>query len=426
MKSKYFLALIIIGSILLIGFVYPQGINTSIGWINSKSPKDIPLIPESKQIDFTLGLDLLGGAHILYKADLTQTPEEERADAMSGIRDVIERRVNLFGVSEPVIQVVGDDRLIVELAGVKDIKSAIELIGQTPFIEFRELSGEQFVSTGLNGRHIQKAQLIFDSQIGTPQVSLILNDEGKQLFADVTKRNIGSPLAIYVDGILTDAPVVQSEITNGQAVITGYDPKAAKELTQRINAGALPVPISIISQQTVGASLGQESINQSLKAGIWGLILVGLFMIIFYRLPGLVSVLALLIYVDIILAIYKIVPVTLTLPGIAGFILSMGIAVDANVLIFARIKEELAGGKTLSQSVKEGFSRAWLSIRDSHVTTLISSLVLYIFTTSIIKGFALTLGIGVLISLFTAITVTKVLLELFTGPFFQKRPWLFR
>jgi len=435
MKNSYFLIILIVASLALFVFVSPQSVNKITKLLNY--PITVPEKP------FRLGLDLLGGTHLVYEADLSQIGDLEVGDAMQGVRDVVERRVNFFGVSEPLVQVSGDDRLIVELAGISDVGQAIELIGETPFLEFREetdqtraildaqavgerLNEEPFAATGLNGRHLERAQLIFDHQTGVPQVNLSLNSEGAKLFAEITRRNIGKFVAIYLDGIPISIPVVQSEIPDGSAVISGnFNPQEAKLLVTRLNSGALPVPIHLISQQTIGASLGKESLEKSLTAGLYGLLAVALFMILFYRLPGVVSVFALAVYVLLVLAIYKIIPVTLTLAGIAGFILSLGMAVDANVLIFARMREELKAGKPLTQSMEEGFRRAWLSVRDSHVTTLLGALVLYIFTTSIVKGFALTLGIGVLVSLFTATTVTRKMLLLFVGQWWEKKRWLF-
>jgi preprotein translocase subunit SecD len=455
-KNTYFLIIILVASVFLFAFVWPQAVNKGIDRTNSQlssvSAFKLPKVPES---NFSLGLDLLGGAHLLYEADLSKVDQDQRADAMSGIRDVIERRVNFFGVSEPLVQVSGQDRLIIELAGISDVNRAIQMIGETPFLEFKEeapnaqelinefqakvdagqatdldslvLNDQLYVSTGLNGKHLERAQVVFDQQTNQPQVSLKLNEEGAKLFSEITTRNLGKTVAIYLDGLAISTPVVQSEITDGNAVITGrFTPQESKLLANRLNSGALPVPIHLISQQTVGASLGHESLSKSLSAGIYGLIFVGIFMILFYRLPGLFSVIALTIYVLVVLTIYKALPVTLTLAGIAGFILSLGIAVDANILIFARMKEELSAGKTLRPSMREGFSRAWLSIRDSHVTTLLGAGVLYVFTTSIVKGFALTLGIGVLISLFTAIMVTRSFLMLCTGSWFENKKWLFR
>ncbi len=267
----------------------------------------------------------------------------------------------------------------------------------------------------------------FESQTGQPQVSLELNDEGARLFGEITKRNVGKRVAIYLDGLPISVPVVQTEISNGQAVITGgFNPQEAKLLATRLNSGALPVPISIISQQTIGASLGAESLRASLNAGLWSLVFVALFMVVFYRFPGVISLVALFIYTLGVLAIYKIFPVTLTLAGIAGFILSLGMALDANVLIFARMREELGAGKNLMISVTDGFRRSWPSIRDSHVTALISSVILYSFTTSIVKGFALTLGIGLVLSLLTSLVVTRLFLTMLVQTRFGRHRWLFK
>lgn len=441
MKVSYLLIGIIVGSLLLFVFVYPQGVNKGIDYLNWKLETGNWKLPHVPNVPFHLGLDLLGGTHLVYQADLSKS--ENKSNAMQGVRDVIERRINFFGVAEPLVQISGQDRLIVELAGVSDVSQAIQLIGETPFLEFKEtkadtqaifdaqqkgqrLTEDPLRSTGLNGRHLKRATIVFDQQTYQPQVSLELNDEGAKLFAEITKRNLGKIVAIYLDGVPISIPVVQSEITDGNAVISGkFTPNEAKLLATRLNSGALPVPISLVSQQTIGASLGAESLSKSLKAGVYGLILVALFMILFYRLPGLVSVVALATYVLIVLSFYKLIPVTLTLAGIAGFILSLGMAVDANVLIFARMREELKAGKSIRVSIFEGFSRAWLSVRDSHVTTLIGAFVLYTFTTSIVKGFALTLGIGVLTSLFTAIVVTRTILNLFSGSRFENKKWLF-
>ena len=278
----------------------------------------------------------------------------------------------------------------------------------------------------MTGRYLKRSQLTFDSNTSQPQVSLELNDEGAKLFGEITKRNLGKQVAIYIDGIAISAPVVQSEIPDGKAIISGgFSIQEARDLANSLNAGALPVPITLVSQQTVGPSLGQESLQKSLTAGLFGLLAVAVFMILFYRLPGAVAVAALLVYVAIVLSIYKLIPVTLTLAGIAGFILSLGIAVDANILIFARMREELKSGNSLAQSFTSGFSRAWLSIRDSHVTTLLGAFVLYAFSTSVVKGFALTLGVGVLTSLLTATVVTKSFLRLFIVPRLEKSRWLF-
>lgn len=440
-NNGYILTSIILVSILLFAFVAPQFIDRGIDAANHKLSLHIPHIKNF--LPFRLGLDLLGGTHLVYQADLS-TAQGNTADAMAGIRDVIERRVNIFGVAEPIVQVSGKDRLIVELAGVKDVNQAIQLIGATPFLEFKEetpdtqailqaqqqgqrLNEEPFKQTGLNGKDLTRATVIFDPQTYRPEVSLEFNDAGKKLFADITTRDVGKRIAVYLDGYPISIATVQTPITTGNAVISGnFTPDDAKLLATRLNSGALPVPIKLVSQQTVGASLGAESLSKSLKAGLYGFLFVALFMILFYRLPGVMAVLALGVYTLIVLAVYKLIPVTLSLSGIAGFVLSLGIAVDANVLIFARLREELGAGRSLQQAEHEGFRRAWLAIRDSHVTTLIGAFALYALTTSIVKGFALTLGIGVLTSLLTATIVTRSFLWLFTGQAFQKRLWLFR
>jgi protein-export membrane protein SecD len=626
---------------------YPKYYDKSVDALNSWAGFSLS---HFYQLPFRLGLDLQGGTHLLYEADMSQIPDKDRANAVEGARDVIERRVNAFGVSEPVVQTnkAGETwRIIVELAGVKDVGEAIKMIGETPLLEFKEQGAEQqqmteeqkkqledynkeakdkanqilkevlkksadfaslakeksedtstkdkggdlgfikeggqyseffakakligkdviyyqlietsegyniikrgdrqeaeevkashilicykgasrcekdtskedakkkieelkakvtkdnFVElakenstepgaessggdlgwfsrgmmvkpfedvifnmkkgeisdivetefgyhlifkadtrsvteyevsriliktkkesdilppaspwkyTGLTGKQLKKAQVQFDPNTNEPNVSLEFNDEGKELFAEITERNIGKPVAIFLDGSPITTPTVQEAIKEGKAVITGkFNLKEAKQLAQRLNAGALPVPIKLISQQTVGASLGTESVQKSLYAGVVGLLAVALFMILFYRLPGIISVIALLIYGVIVLAIFKLVHVTLTLAGIAGFNLSVGMAVDANILIFERLKEELRAGKSLGQSIDEGFRRAWTSIRDSNFSSLITCVILIWFGSSIIKGFAITLAIGILVSMFSAITTTRILLKL--------------
>ncbi len=384
--------------------------------------------PDFLKVPFRLGLDLQGGAHLTYRADTSQIQPGEISEAMAGLRDVIERRVNIFGVTEPVVQVEkrGDEnRLIVELAGVFDINEAIKMIGETPYLEFRTLATElpkpgeasttalaSFSPTQLTGRYLKKAALDFGETTFEPTVLLEFNDEGSKLFAEITRENVGKPVAIYLDGEPISVPVVREEIKEGRAVISGkFTPEEARTLVRRLNSGALPVPIALISQQSVGASLGGEALAKIIGAGIYGTILVAIFLLLFYRLPGLAAVLALSIYISIVLAVFKLIPVTLTAAGIAGFILSIGMAVDANILIFERTREELRAGKTLATAVEEGFSRAWLSIRDSNVSSLITSVILYWLGTSVVQGFALTLGIGILISMFSAIVITRTFLR---------------
>jgi protein-export membrane protein SecD len=381
---------------------------------------------------FKLGLDLRGGVHLVYQADTSKIAPAEVGDAMAGLRDVIERRINLFGVAEPLVQIEEkgilktvenrEQRLIVELPGVTDVNQAIKMIGETPFLEFRIENpdiqikedtrlDEAFLPTALTGRFLKKANLDFNQITYEPEISLEFNDKGAKIFGQLTKENVGKKLAIFLDGAPISIPVVREEISSGKAQITGqFTPQEAKVLVQRLNSGALPVPVNLISQQNIGPTLGERVLMKDLNAGIYGIILVALFLILWYRLPGLISVLALIIYTAIVLALFKIIPVTITAAGIAGFILSVGMAVDANILIFERMKEERRQGKALSSAITEGFSRAWLSIRDSNVSSLISASILYWMGTSMVKGFALTLGIGVLVSMFSAITISRTFL----------------
>lgn len=615
-------------------------------------------LPKTADVPFRLGLDLQGGSQLVYDANVSAVPSGDQAQAVEGARDVIERRVNVFGVAEPLVQVNrtadGKYRIIVELAGIKDIREAIKKIGETPLLEFKEqrteapkLTGEQkkekdeynkkaqqkatdvlgkllsggdfaalarqysedietkdkggdfgvitknespdlikaaeaigvgkasrdlvettsgyellkvdsrelkevkashilicyqgsencesgltkeqayakikelkakatpanfadlakenstepgaesskgdlgffgkgmmvepfekavwdqkvgtisfivetkfgyhiihktgenpgykishiliktksdqdylgadaqWKNTELTGRNLKRATVQFNQQDNTPEVSLEFDDNGAKLFEEITARNVGKPVAIFLDGYAISVPTVNEKITGGKAVITGnFNLTESRELATRLNAGALPVPITLVNQQTVGASLGQQSVDNSLRAGFVGLILVALFMLIYYRFLGLLSVLALGVYGLLSLAIFKLWPVTMTLSGIAGFILSIGMAVDANILIFERLKEELRAGRSLSAAIQEGFARAWPSIRDSNFTTILTSIILIEFSTSVIKGFAVTLLLGVLLSMFSAITVTRTFLRLFSERWFEKHHWL--
>jgi len=436
---------------------YPRYFNRGVDFLNQKLSLKFPHFPE---IPFKLGLDLQGGTHLIYEADLSSIAENEKTNSMEGLRDVIERRVNLFGVREPVVQIQGQ-KLIVELAGVIDPAQAINEIGKTPFLEFKEqrdkeetkkildkqkeiqgksmeevqkienlqliLEDPYFKSTPLTGKYLKKAELNFDQNTSKPLVSLEFNDEGAKIFEELTEKNVGKQLAIYIDQNPISAPVVQEKISGGKAQITGkFSIEEAKELTRNLNAGALPVPIKLISQQNVGPTLGKISLEQSLKAGIFGFLAILLFMIIFYRIPGIFASLSLLIYVVYILTLFKLISVTLTLAGIAGFILSMGMAVDANILIFSRIREELNAGKTYLISIEEGSRRAWPAIRDGNFTTILVGLILFWLGTSFVKGFALTLVIGNLVGLFTAIFITNSLLRCFSGDKSSRWIWLWR
>ncbi len=508
-----------------------------------------------KKLDYKLGLDLKGGAHLTYQADMSKVSPEDRTSAIDGVRDVIERRVNAFGVSEPLVQTSvagGKYRLIVELAGVFDVQEAIKQIGLTPLLEFKEqnpntnapLTAEQqkkldelngqakeqaervlkevlvkpdqfealakehsedstrdaggdlgfakkgafvpefekaifetlkageitqtlvesqfgwhiiqkieetgegdtrevrarhilitkknendvrapqepWLNTQLSGKQLKRASIQFDQQFGEPSVSLEFNDEGAKLFSEITGRNVGKPVAIFLDNLPLSVPKVQQKIDGGQAQITGrFTLKEAKDLVARLNAGALPVPIALITQSTVGPTLGAISLQQSLRAGLIGFLLVVLFMILYYRLAGVIATVALGMYAVFSLFVFQLFGVTLTLAGIAGLILSIGMAVDANVLIFERMKEELRGGKLLAVAVEEGFKRAWTSIRDSNISSLITCAILMWFGTSIVKGFAVTLAIGIVISMFSAITLSKQFLKLIVRESLRKR-----
>jgi len=415
--------------------------NQSADWVGARGVS-FPRLPEKP---FKLGLDLQGGTHLIYEADLSNIAKEDYSSSLQGLRDVIERRVNFFGVEEPLVQTQGE-KLIVELAGIKEPAEAIRMIGQTPYLEFKEekenyqailekntkvaesKEGEYedpFQATPLTGKYLKKAELGFDQTTYQPLVSLQFNEEGAKIFEEITSRNVGKLLAIYVDGLPISAPVVQEVIAGGKAQISGkFTVDEAKALSRNLNAGALPVPIKLVSQQTVGPTLGKISLEQSLKAGFLGFLAIIIFMILFYRLPGILASLALGIYVTLILTLFKLIPVTLTLAGIGGLILSLGMVVDANVLIFSRLREELKTGKSFPQSLEDGFNRAWPAIRDGNLTTLLVTVILFGFGTSFIKGFATTLSIGILISMFSAIIITKTFLKCFVGTRLERVKWL--
>ncbi|MEI6650365.1 MAG: protein translocase subunit SecD [Candidatus Moraniibacteriota bacterium] len=507
-----------------------------------------------QKLKLNLGLDLQGGIHLEYAADTSQVPVGKKAEALQAALSVVERRVNAFGVGESVIQLSksgSEDRIIVELPGVKDIEEAKKMLKETPFLEFREsneaeisgqiaqqndaskkqaqdvlaraLSGEDFAklastysqdpgskdkggdldfvkkgmfvpefdavifkddfkagtvypelvesqfgwhiikkietrgegdtlevhtahilfpkesidmvpdaykykTTGLSGKNLKSAAVDYQGQgFGKPQVAIQFDDEGAKLFADITKRNVGKPLAIFLDGTVVSAPTVQNAILDGRAVITGnFTLEETKQLVQRLNEGALPVPITLVGQQSIDASLGEGALRQSVFAGLIGLLAVSIFMVLYYRFLGLGAVFAVLVYSAMLLAIFRLsdftpFPITLTLSGIAGFILSIGIAVDANVLIFERTREELSYGKSVHKSLEEGFNRAWPSIRDGHVSTLITTVVLTMLGTGFVKGFAVILALGVLLSLFTAVVLVRTWLRFVVGDWAETR-----
>jgi protein-export membrane protein SecD len=405
---------------------------------------------ERNQMPFKLGLDLSGGTHLVYEADVTGIPAAQISDSMEVLRDVVEARVNsqqvsgVLGVLEPLIQIkeggigaAGSEQLIVDLPGVTNVSQAEATIGQTPTLEFKLKSDAPaapiqatvgadgqvtlpavdlstgYTSTGLTGRYLKSASVQFDQNTGQPYVALTFNDDGADLFAKITRENIGKTLAIFLDGQPISMPTIQQEITGGQAVINGsFTPKAAKALSDSLSYGALPVPIHLVSSELIGPSLGAAAMHDGIKAGIIGFAVIALFLIFWYRLPGIVAVFGLALYVIITLAIFKLLHVTLSSASIAGFIISIGVAVDANVLIFERIKEELRGGRTTSDAITAGFSRAWLSIRDSNFSTIITATILFsLFGGTFVRGFAITLIIGVLVSLLSAILISRLFLR---------------
>jgi len=526
---------------------------TGIGWLDNITGK----------LKISLGLDLQGGVHLVYQADMSGIEKGQEMESLKGIQNVIEKRVDVYGVSEPIIQTAksGENyRLIVELAGVRNVEEAKNVIKETPLLEFKEQKGEQpqlseeqltqivevnegqekkaeellqkalngddfaqlakdnsedtsaeqggdlgffkrgamveefervafnedlqvdevysevvksqfgyhiikktkeqgegddkeiqashillkridpiqmqamlqpeYESTGLTGQQLERAQMTFNPQTNQPEVSLEFNNEGTEMFKEITERNIDKQVAIFLDGEIISAPVVQDVIRDGRAVINGkFTLQEGKELAQRLNAGALPVPIKLISQQSVEATLGKTSLEKSLKAGLMGLVSVGIFMVLYYRILGVAAVFALTIYTFLMVAILKVssltpLSITLTLAGIAGFILSIGMAVDANILIFERIKEEIKKGRDLKSATSEGFRKAWPSIRDGNFSTILTALILILFGTGFIKGFAITLTIGVLVSMFTAIVITRVILNLILVKWFERHKFL--
>lgn len=383
--------------------------------------------------DFVLGLDLAGGASLVYTIDTNALPEGiDINESVNALRDVIERRVNLFGVREPTVttsfsRLASEWRLNVDLPGVVDVDQAAQLIGETPVLEFRTLKKDakelsasstlydligNYEATALTGTYLKKSQLMFDQTTKRPMVELTFDETGAQLFAAITKANIGKQVAIFLDGVPISSPVVNEEITLGKAVISGsFTVEEARQMVGRLNSGALPVPISLSGKSLVEASLGEKAIEAGKKAAAIGFLLVIIFMIVWYRLPGIMASFALIAYSVIMLTLFKLIPVTITSAGLAGLIISLGLAVDANVLTFERMKEELARGKTLRDAMETGFLRAWTSIRDSHIAAIIVSIILFWFGTSIVKGFAFAFFLGAVVSLISAQLITRAFLR---------------
>lgn len=408
--------------------------------INQKIPGiDIGMLLKplgiSRSFEFHKGLDLEGGTSIVLRANTDDLPANQRKNAVESAKQVIERRINFFGVSEPVIQTSktnNDYRIIVEIPGVTDVGQAVKLIGTTAKLTFWEQGasgsaildpssipvnaqaflGENPKKTDLSGSDLKQAVVTFDQKTGQPIVQLTFTSVGAKKFSDITKRNIGKRLGYALDNVMYDAPVIQNYIPSGEAIISGsFTTEQAKQLQLQLNAGALPISLSVLEQHAVGATLGNDSLQKSLFAGVIGFIIIVIFMCTLYGRLGVIASIALVIYTLLVLSLFRLVPVTLTLAGIAGFILSIGIAVDANILIFERMREELRLGKSRETALQLGFTRAWTSIRDSNIASLITSSILYYFGTGAIRGFALTLAIGVLVSMFSAITVTRTILR---------------
>lgn len=407
-KTKFYIILAFVAIVALIAIPREDKILSALGLKDTK-------------LKVRQGLDLQGGASLLYQADLSKTDSGDKAKAVSGVVDVINKRVNPTGTSEVLVQTSGGERILVQLPGVKDIDEAINIIGKTAELNFYQVSPENNITpSDVSGKDLDSATTDIDQQSGQPVVAFTMKSEAVQKFSALTTEinKSGGRLLIVLDDKPLFNGTVSTPITDGQGQMTGFkDVKDAQETTLLLNAGALPVPISLVEQRTVGASLGSESIAKSLIAGLIGMLAVVFFMIFYYRLAGVIASAALAIYTLINIDIFKLsvatpFPIVLTLAGIAGFILSIGMAVDANILIFERWKEEVRAGSSLEAGLEAGFKRAWSSIRDSNISTLITCIILYNFGLPIIKGFAVTLAIGVLVSMFTAITVSRTFLQM--------------
>jgi preprotein translocase subunit SecD len=390
-----------------------------------------------KSFKTQFGLDISGGTQLVLEADMKDVPENERVDALGSSKEVIERRVNFFGVSEPVVQtaIAGNSyRVNVELPGITNVDQAVSLLGQTAKLEFRELKDnipesttsaytlptlDTTIATGLTGKDLKKAQLAYSSQTGEPEISLEFTPDGAKKFGEITTKLIGKPLPVFLDGVMLTWPRVSTAIMDGKAVITGgFSRDYAKTMALQLNAGALPVPVTVVEKHVIGASLGQDSITRSVRAGFIGLAFVALYMVLLYGKLGLIADLALFVYGVTSLFLFRFIPIVLTLPGITGFLLSIGMAVDSNILIFERYKEELRDGKPWHIAIETAFGRAWDSIRDANVTTILTCLILYnpgnwsiLPSSGMVRGFAATLFLGVVVSLFSGIIVSRTLIR---------------
>lgn len=409
--------------------------------------------PGFAQKAYNKSLDLAGGVHLIWQADMTNIAQEQQRSAMDSLKSVIERRVNLFGVQEPVVQIqggIGNWRLVVDLAGITDPQTAINMVGQTPYLEFRVMRSDAEISrlqaspttdekaaiaadplfiyyepSQLTGRYLQSSQLEFDQTTGKPYVGLNFNTEGAKIFAGLTGDNVGKNIAIILDGQVIEAPKVNEAITGGSAQIEGtFTIKQAKALVTNLNAGALPVPISLISQQTVGPTLGKSALNGAMTASFWALMIIFVFLIAIYRFSGVIAFISLLFYSALLLSVFKFLGVSMSLAGIAGLLLSIGMAVDANILILERLREELKEEQALSSALKNAYHRAWPAIRDGNATTLIICFILFLMASGFVRGFSVTLILGLLISMLAAMIVSKQLSVPFAQTSLSKHHWL--
>jgi preprotein translocase subunit SecD len=444
MTSRRFIYIVLL--LLLIGICLPE--NVPVKFNVNKSKVNFVINPLSinttifgvqikKEFKTKLGLDLKGGSHLVFNVDTKGIKTADKQDALASARDIIEKRVNFFGVSEPLVQNIksgNENRITVDLPGLENVSQAVNLIGQTAQLRFVEegpldpkiastasLLEKLNKDTGMTGKHIKKATVTFNQENGSPQVALAFTSEGAKKFEEVTGRNIGKPVGIFLDYMPISAPTVQQKIIDGNAVISGsFTTDEAKKLAIAINSGALPLPIKLIEQRNIGPSLGAEDVQKSVIAGGIGLLMVCIFMIGYYGKLGLISTVALALYGMISFAIFRMIPVVLTLPGIAGFILSIGMAVDSNILIFERIKEEQRKGKDFKTAIRIGFGRALDAIKDANITTMLVAFILFnplnwdfLPQFGMVRGFALTLGIGVATSLFTGVVITRRLIQTF-------------
>lgn len=432
-------ALLLLFIVLAVAIDWPKGVKFEIPKPKVTFEKKVPfvvitkngnLIAIDKNLNIKQGLDLQGGSHLVYTVDMSGVAEDQRKDALASLQKVIENRVNAFGVSEPVIftgKSGNEYRLTVELAGVKDTDQAMNLIGKTAKLDFRELdaTGAEFKKTDLTGSDLVRATVQFSQTTNKPEIAIEFNSAGATKFAAITARNVGKPVGIYLDDTLISYPNVNAEITGGKAQITGeFTYNEARDLAIQLDAGRLPMPIAVAEQRTVEATLGQDSIHKSLIAGFLGILVVSLFMIIYYRVLGLFSTVGLALYLVFSVALFKLFSITLTMGGVAALILSIGMSMETDVLVFERIREEMRNGRTFAAAANLGFKRAWTSIRDSNAVSLIICGLL-IWAGGSVRGFAIILALGIVVGLATTFYGTKSLIDMVANRKFTSKKWLF-